>query len=313
MKYKTALVTGGAGFVGSHLADALIRRHIKTYVVDDLSAGSRKNVNPNATFFKMSILSPNFPKLIKKLKPDVIFHVAAMIDVRCSVQDPPVDANVNVLGTVHLAHAAGQAGVKKIIFSSSGGAIYPETGRPPFSEKTIPHPISPYGVSKRAAEMYLDYEHHVHGMPYVALRYANVYGPRQRSSKNGGGVVAIFTDRFLRGEQISINGTGDQTRDYVFVEDVVRANLLAMTRNVNGIFNIGTGRETSVNTIFRKLKKILGSEMPERHVPSCPGEVMRNALDCRKARKELGWEPAVTLDEGLRKTAEWMGKHGKTR
>jgi len=312
-KYKTALVTGGAGFIGSHIVDALMKRHIKTYVVDDLSSGKRSNVNPNATFFKLSILSPAFPKLIKRLKPDIIFHIAAMIDVRCSVQDPPTDANVNVLGTVHLAHAAGQAGVKKIVFSSSGGAIYPETARPPFSEKVVPHPISPYGVSKRAAEMYLDYEHHVHGMPYVALRYANVYGPRQRTKNNGGGVIAIFADRFLRGDQVTINGVGDQTRDYVYVEDVVRANMLAMQKNVNGIFNIGTGKETSVNTLFRKIRKIVGADMPERHVPACPGEVMRSALDCRKAVRELGWHPSVGLDDGLRLTVEWYAKHGSKK
>jgi len=200
--------------------------------------------------------------------------------------------------------------VKKIIFSSSGGAIYPEVGRPPFAETVAPHPISPYGVSKRAAEMYLDYEHHVHGMPYVALRYANVYGPRQRTKQNGGGVIAIFADRFLRGEQITINGTGDQTRDYVYVDDVVRANMLAMSKNVNGIFNIGTGKETSVNTLFRKIKKLTGSDMPERHGLACAGEVMRSSLDVRKARRDLSWAPLVSIDEGLKRSVEWYGKHG---
>lgn len=308
-KYQTALVTGGAGFIGSHIVDALIRRHIRVYVVDDLSTGRIKNVNPNAKFFKLSVVSPEFPKLIRRLKPDVIFHTAAQIDVRHSVADPGHDAQVNILGTIEAAHAAAACGVKKIVFSSSGGVMYPNHLRPPYSEKTPAEPISPYGISKRAGEMYLAYEQAVHGLPCMTLRYANVYGPRQ-SSKGEAGVIAIFTDRLLRAQAVTINGAGTQTRDFVFVDDVVKANMLAMQKNAHGIFNIGTGKETNVNTLFRKLKKLTASDVPENHGPACTGEVMRSSLDARKAGRELGWKSDISLDEGLKRTVEWFQKHG---
>lgn len=308
MKYKTALVTGGAGFIGSHIVDALIKRHIKTYVVDDLSAGSKANVNPNATFHKMSILSPEFPKLMMKLKPDVVFHLAAQIDVRKSVHDPPGDARANVMGTLEVAHAAAMAGVKKFVFTSSGGAVYPDV-RPPFTEKTPADPISPYGIAKRSAEMYVAFEHRTHGLQSVVLRLANAYGPRQALRGGYAGVISLFAQKMLGGEPCTINGTGKQTRDYVYVGDIVRAHMLAMEKNVTGIYNVGTGIETSVNQIFRKLNKIIGARMTEVHGAPCAGEVMRSALDASKARKELGWEPTVSLDDGLKKTAEWFAKH----
>jgi len=304
-KYKTALVTGGAGFIGSHIVDALIRRHIKVYVVDDLSRGFTKNVNPNAHFTKISILNPQIPKLMEKIAPDVVFHCAAQIDVRKAVADPPFDAEANILGTLKIAHLAGKVGVKKFIFCSTGGAMYSDTVRPPHSEKVPADPISPYGIAKRSAEMYLYFEHMVHGMPFVALRYSNVYGPRQRFDGEAG-VIAIFGKKMMEGKQVVINGEGKQTRDYVYVDDVVRSNILAMTRSVSGIYNIGTGVETNVNTLFRKIKKITQSSMPERHGAACSGEVMRSALDCRKAKKELGWVPQVSLDEGLKKTMAWL-------
>ena len=306
-KYQTALVTGGAGFIGSHVVDALIKRRIKVYVVDDLSAGKRKNVNPNAHFTKMSILNPSFPKFLKRVKPDVIFHLAAQINLRDSVNDPPRDAQINVLGTLKLAHEAGKLGVKKLIFSSTGGAMYPDGARITYSEKVPPAPISPYGIAKRSGEMYLDFAYHVHGMEYVALRYANVYGPRQ-DSKGEAGVISIFGEKMLKGKPLAITGTGKQTRDFVYVGDVVRANMLAMNRKVVGVFNIGTGRQTSINTLFKKMKKIAGYSLPARKLPEPPGEIARSAVSAAKAKKMLGWEPKVSLDEGLKKTMRWFGK-----
>lgn len=311
-RYKVALVTGGAGFIGSHIVDALISRRLKVYVVDDLSTGYRHNVNPNARFFKISITSPAFSALVKRVKPDVIFHTAAQINVRCSVADPPSDARINIMGSLAVFHAGASSGVKKIVFSSSGGVMYPASMRPPYAEKIPPDPISPYGIAKRAAEMYLRFEHEVHGVEYVALRYANVYGPRQ-NSKGEAGVAAIFTERMLKGQPCVINGSGKQTRDYVFVEDVVRANLAAMKRGVHGIFNVGTGKETDVNAMFRKLKKLTGADIPERHGAACAGEVMRSALDARLAGQVLGWKPKVSLDEGLKRTVEWYKKQQQAR
>jgi UDP-glucose 4-epimerase len=304
-KYTKALVTGGAGFIGSHIVDALVARRYKTYVVDNLSRGKKENLNPNAQFFKMDITSPEFPKLIQKLKPDVIFHVAAQIDVRKSVVAPITDAKINIFATLALAEAAAAAGVKKIIFSSSGGAMFSDDVRPPYSEEAREQPVSPYGITKRAGELYLNFEQKNRGLSCVSLRYSNVYGPRQ-SSVGDAGVVAIFSEKMLAGLQAKINGNGKQTRDYVYVGDVVRANLLAMNEKINGIFNIGTGRETSVNDLFGKLKKIIGYQLPEKHVPACSGEVMRSSLICKKAAKVLGWQPKVKLDDGLKKTVEWF-------
>ena len=186
--------------------------------------------------------------------------------------------------------------------------MYPEDARMPYSEKTPPGPISPYGISKRAGEMYLHYAYQVHGMPYVALRYANVYGPRQ-NAKGEAGVVSIFSERMLKGEPVSITGTGKQTRDFVFVDDVVRANMLAMNRKVVGEFNISTSKETDINTLCKKMKKLIGHDLPARKVPAPPGEVMRSALSYAKARKQLGWEPRVKLDDGLKKTIAWFQKN----
>jgi UDP-glucose 4-epimerase len=300
-KHKIALVTGGAGFIGSHVVDALIKRRIKVYVVDDLSTGRRENINPNAHFTKMSILNPQFSAYLKRINPDIIFHLAAQINVRESVIDPTNDARVNILGTLMLAHQAGKLGVKKIVFSSSGGAMYPDGARLPYSEKIPPSPVSPYGISKRAGEMYLNYTYQLYGMEYVALRYANVYGSRQ-NAKGEAGVISIFAEKMLKGESVAISGTGKQTRDFVFVEDVVRANMMAMNRRVVGEFNIGTGRQTDINTLFKKMKKITGYELPPRKISEPSGEVMRSALSSRKAKVMLGWEPKTKLDQGLEKT-----------
>jgi UDP-glucose 4-epimerase len=306
-KIRTALVTGGAGFIGSHIVDALIKRRIKVYVIDDLSAGKKNNLNPNAHFTKMSILNSKFPAFLKRIKPDVIFHLAAQINLRTSVMDPLSDARTNILGTITLAHLAGELGVKKIIFSSTGGAMYPMGAKLPYSESIPPQPLSPYGISKRSGEMYLNFAYQVHGVPYVALRYSNVYGPRQ-NSKGEAGVVSIFAEGMLRGDDLAISGTGKQTRDFVFVGDVVRANMLAMRKNVVGEFNIGTGKETNINNLFKKIKKITGYKIKVEKSPAPSGEVMRSVLNSSKAKKVLGWEPKVGLEKGLEKTVRWFEK-----
>ncbi|NBS42055.1 NAD-dependent epimerase/dehydratase family protein [bacterium] len=312
-KYKTALVTGGAGFIGSHIVDALIKRRIKVYVIDDLSTGKKANLNPNATFYKMSVLDPGITKLVLKLKPDVVFHLAALLDVRCSVEDPPSDARTNIMGTLHIAHAAAKAGSKKFVFTSSGGAMYSDDIRPPFSEAVPADPISPYGIAKRSAEMYLQFEHRIHGLSTAIIRLANVYGPRQALAGTYAGVISKFSQNMLAGKPCVITGTGKQTRDYVYVGDVVRAQMLAMEKDATGIYHIGTGVETNVNQLFKKINALTGAKQKETHVAACQGEVMRSALDARKARKELGWTPEVSLDDGLKRTVDWFAKNVSTK
>jgi UDP-glucose 4-epimerase len=307
MKFKSALVTGGAGFIGSHLVDVLVSKRVKVYVVDDLSNGQKSNVNPNAHFTKLSITHPAFVSYLKKIKPDVIFHLAAQINVRTSVEKPIEDAKTNIMGLLAMIQVAKEIGVKKIVFSSSGGVMYPETARLPYAETIPAEPISPYGIAKRAAEMYLSFAHSFYGIPHVSLRYANVYGPRQ-NAKGEAGVISIFITRMLAHKPVVINGTGKQTRDFVYVGDVVRANLLAAQKDVVGEMNIGTGRETDMNTVYKKLAKRIGYKLSEHHGKAASGEVMRSALDARKAREVLGWEPKVKLDEGLERTVEWFRK-----
>lgn len=306
-KYKKALVTGGAGFIGSHIVDALIKRRIKVYVVDDLSSGNKKNLNPNATFYKMSITSPAFPKLVKKIKPDIIFHYAAQKDVRKSVAEPAFDARVNILGSIAMIEAANVAGTKKIVFASTGGAMYPDRVRPPWKETLKPEPISPYGIAKRSVELYLEFARLEYGISYAALRMANVYGPRQDASGEAG-VCAIFSELMLAGKQPKIFGTGKQTRDYVYVADAVRAALAAMDRAAYGVFNIGTGRQTDLNKLFKKIKKLTGSDAMEKHYPAKPGEVMVSAVSSKLAERKLGWKPKIKLEDGLKITVEWFRK-----
>jgi UDP-glucose 4-epimerase len=224
------------------------------------------------------------------------------------VDDPAADAQVNVVGTLRLARACADAGVKRFVFTSSGGAMFSDAVRPPYAETVPAAPMSPYGIAKRAAEMYLEFEREARGLRAVVLRLANVYGPRQAMSGPYSGVISKFCQHMVSGKPCVITGTGRQTRDYVYVGDVVRAHLLAAEKDVAGIYHVGTGRETSVVQIFKKLNKIMRAGQKEEYAPACPGEVMRSALDARKAAKELGWKPEVDLDEGLRKTAEWFGR-----
>jgi len=306
------LITGGAGFIGSHLADRLIKNGDKVILIDNLSTGKKENINPKAKFYKIDIQSPKISNILKKEKPEILFHLAAQIDVRKSVEDPIKDAKINILGSLNVIKNFYKESLKntkksKIIFSSTGGAIYGDAKIIPTPETYPEFPLSPYGVCKLTIEKYLNYYWKVFNIPYVALRYANVYGPRQ-NSKGESGVVSIFIDKLFSGENPIINGSGKQTRDFVFIEDIIEANILAMKKNKVGVYNIGTGKETDINTIFQKLKKITNSNLKAVHCLEKKGEQKRSCLDYKKAQKELSWKPKYNLDEGLIKTVEWFKK-----
>ena len=304
------LITGGAGFIGSHLQDRLIKEGHRVVIVDNLSTGKKENLNPRAKFYKADICGSKISQIFKKEKPEIVFHFAAQINVRKSVEDPIEDAKINILGSLNIiqsfCHLSSVISHKsKIIFASTGGAIYGDADIVPTPESYPEYPLSPYGIEKLIVDKYLNYYHKVFGLPYVSLRLANVYGPRQ-NSKGEAGVVAIFIDKMLEGGRPIINGSGTQTRDFVYVNDVVEANILGLKKNKVGIFNIGTARETDVNTIFEKLKKLTGSSCKEIHAPEKPGEQKRSCLDFSKAKKEIGWQPKYDLNKGLKETVKWF-------
>ncbi|MFA5050679.1 MAG: NAD-dependent epimerase/dehydratase family protein [Patescibacteria group bacterium] len=301
------LVIGGAGFIGSHLTDRLIEEKYKVAVIDNLSTGKKENLNPRAKFYQIDILSPRISKIFQKEKPEIVFHYAAQIDVRKSVENPMEDAKINILGGLNLLENCKKFKVKKIIFASTGGAIYGDADIIPTSEDYPEFPLSPYGIAKLTIEKYLNYYCKIFGLSYIALRFANVYGPRQ-NSKGEAGIIAIFCDKMLSGKQPIINGSGKQTRDFVYVKDVVEAAVLALKKNKVGTFNIGTSKETDINTIFKKLKELTGSKYKEIHCPEKLGEQKRSCLTYFKAKKELGWQPKYNLDNGLRQTVEWFKK-----
>ena len=300
-----ALVTGGAGFIGSHLADALIAAGHNVVVVDDLSRGKREQVPEGAELVVLDICDAALEDVVAQAAPEVVFHEAAQIDVRSSVRDPLADAGTNVVGTVNVLSACTNAGVRRVVFASTGGAIYGDTEVVPTPETHPCAPESPYGTGKLCAEAYGGTFQRIRGLEFVALRYANVYGPRQ-DPHGEAGVVAIFATRVQRGEPCVINGDGTQTRDYVYVGDVVAANLLALTVTSPAVFNIGTGIETDVNEIYGRLRAIAGSAHEAEHGPAKPGEQRRSALDSTHARDELRWQPAVDLDTGLRRTFDFF-------
>lgn len=303
------LITGGAGFIGSHAVDAFVAEGHEVGVIDDLSTGVKENIQQNVKFWQGSVTDADFVgKVVNEFKPDVLNHHAAHIHVGRSVSDPLFDATVNIDGTINLMQALVKIGsCKKVIFASTGGAMYGHKPTP-FSEEMMPAPLSPYGVSKRAGELYLGFYYEQYGIPFVALRYANVYGSRQ-NPQGEAGVVSIFSKKIIRGDQPVINGDGRQTRDYVFVDDVVRANLLATEKDISGSFNIGTGIETNVNEIFRLVIEAFGTEWREVHGPPRPGEQQTSSVSFDKAKRMLGWEPKVKLAEGIKMTVEWFKKH----
>lgn len=297
------MVTGGAGFIGSHVADELLRAGHQVTVLDDLSAGKRQNVPQGVRFVRADIRSPEARETIIAGAFDAIFHHAAQIDVRRSVEEPGYDADVNLKGLLNLLEASVQANVRRFVFASSGGACYGEQASFPATEEHPLQPVSPYGVSKAASELYLGYYFAEKRLPYVALRYANVYGPRQ-DPKGEAGVVAIFAGRCLDGRSCTIYGKGDQTRDYVFVGDVARANLLALEADFVGALNIGTGVETDVLALHRAVAESTGGGLPPTFAAARPGEQRRSSIDSTRAAKVLGWRPTVELREGIRRTVE---------
>lgn len=300
------LVTGGAGFIGSHVVDTFIANGHEVVVVDDLSTGRRSNLNPAATFYQIDIRSDDLSEVFEKEKPQVVDHHAAQMDVRRSVVDPLFDADVNVLGSIKLIELSREHGVERFIYISTGGAVYGEPEYLPCDEAHPINPICPYGASKHTVEHYLYMYHELYGLDYVVLRYPNVYGPRQ-DPHGEAGVVAIFTGLMLKGDQVVINGDGDQERDFVFVGDCARANLLALTtQNSNTIFNLGEGKPTTVNDVYRELKDITDYPLSAVHGPAKVGETRRIYLEAKKAAQELDWQPSVGLGEGLTATVEYF-------
>lgn len=299
------LVTGGAGFIGSHLVEALLAEGHHVQVLDNLYSGVRENVPAGVPFYEMDIQDPQVMDIFAAEKFDVVYHQAAQMDVRLSVSDPLFDARVNILGSINLIEAGHRNGLKKFIFASSGGAGYGEQDYFPADEAHPIRPISPYGITKVTVERYLYYYHAVQGLPYISLRYANVYGPRQ-SPHGEAGVVAIFSKRMLAGVQPIINGDGLQTRDFVFVGDVVSANVLALKHEKSGCYNVGTGIETDIVTLFQEMNKHMGGAFKQEHQPGKPGEQLRSVLSHELIAKEMGWKPQVDFYTGLGKTMDWF-------
>jgi UDP-glucose 4-epimerase len=306
------LVTGGAGFIGSHVTDRLVEAGVEVVVLDNLSSGKRASVNPRARLQEADICGEQVRELFERERFDCVDHHAAQMNVRRSVDDPVFDARVNILGSLNLLQAAVATGVKKFVFASTGGAIYGEQLTFPADEAHQTSPMSPYGVAKLAVEKYLAFYAEVYGLSYTALRYANVYGPRQ-DPHGEAGVVAIFSQRLLAHEPAIINGTGEQTRDFIYVDDVVRANVLAVTTDLRGIYNVGTGIETSVNILYAYLAKHAGSTLDPCYGPPKAGEQRRSVLDCRKLQASTNWTPTVLLDEGLRRTMTYFAEQASRR
>lgn len=303
------LVTGGAGFIGSNIVDGLIAEGHSVTIVDDLSTGKAENVNPKADFRRTSICSPDLEDVFRGRRFDAVYHLAAQIDVRKSTADPAMDAGINVIGGINVLRMMEKYRSGKLIYSSTGGAIYGEPKRIPADESQPADPMAAYGVSKFCLERYVEYFHRIAGLDYTILRYANVYGPRQ-DPLGEAGVIAIFMGRMRKGERAVIFGSGEQTRDFVFVGDVVDANLAALKRGSGEICNIGTGRETTVNEIYACLAKLYGTSEKAEYRPERKGEVFRIALDAGKALRVLGWKAKVSLEEGMKITADSMEKSG---
>ena len=302
------LVTGGAGFIGSHVVDRLVAADHAVVVVDDLSTGRKEFVNPAVKLHVTDIRDVRLAEVFRTARPEAVIHLAAQAEVRRSVEDPALDAAINVNGMLNLLLCCQRYNVPRVVYAATGGAVYGDTTTVPTPEDHPTRPASPYGISKLVAEHYLACWGALYGVGGVALRYANVYGPRQNPLGEAG-VMAIFAHRILRGEPITINGDGEQTRDYVYVEDVAEANLRALERaDTSGAVNIGTGIETSVNTLLQRLEAVARVKAEAHHGPPKPGEQRRSVLDPSRAKRLLGWTPRVALDEGLRRTLDYFRK-----
>ena len=302
---RSALVTGGAGFIGSHLVDRLVDEGYRVTIVDDLTTGKLKNLNHDATFHHMSITQPTLSDLMERERPDLVFHLAAQSSVPKSVKDPIGDNEINVLGTLRLLEASRRAGVEKVIYSSTGGALYGEPEIVPCPDDAPVVPISPYGMSKYMGEQYLDFYSRQYRLNFTTLRYGNVYGPRQ-DPYGEAGVIAIFISAMLSGKRPRIFGDGNQTRDFVFVDDIVEANMAAIHRGHRTALNIATGELTSINQMYELLKAITGFRWEAEHGPARTGDVYRISLDCSRAQDELGWTPKTSLADGLTRTVAFL-------
>ncbi len=312
---ERALVTGGAGFIGSHVADAYLERGWSVTVLDDLSSGRRENVPGEADFVQCGVNDPEARELLRNGDFDVLNHHAAQMDVRVSVSDPLMDERVNIAGLLNLLEGARGGGVRRVIFASSGGVVYGEGDALPHPEEALKLPVSPYGVSKLASEYYLAMYARLHGLDVVSLRYANVYGPRQNPHGEAG-VVAIFCNKILKKDSLTVFGDGSQTRDYVYVEDVARANVAAANHEVGAFasiddlaFNVGTGIETSVNDLARTLLTVVGADLQIARAPARAGELARSAVNPAKLARQWDWTPQVDLAEGLQRTYDWIATY----
>ncbi len=301
---RRILITGGAGFIASHVADAYVAAGHQVTVVDNLSTGKKEYVNAGAKFIQADITNQDkIQAIIRNEKPQVLNLHAAHIQVGYSVKNPQFDAQNNILGMLNIMEAAKDVGVERVIFASTGGAMYGNK-QTPFNEDMKEEPLSPYGVSKRSGELYLHYYYELYKIPYCVLRYANVYGERQNPHGESG-VVAIFMEMIAAGKAPKINGDGTHTRDYVYVADVVDANLRALNSDIVGIFNIGTSREISTNDVFRLVVKEMSVNMTEEHGPERPGEQVTSSLSYEKAKSVLGWKPKISFEEGVQRVAHW--------
>lgn len=301
------LVTGGAGFIGSHVVDMLVQADHAVAIVDCLwkhGGGRMENINPRASFYKIDVRDAELADVFEKEQPEVVCHLAAQHSVKISTVEPVYDAQVNILGLINLLQCCTRFGTRKIVFSSSA-ATYGTADKMPIDEQTLQRPLSPYGITKMASEHYLRYWHEAHGLDFTALRYGNVYGPRQ--DPNGeAGVIAIFAGRIMAGESVRIDWDGEQKKDYIYVGDVARANLLSLDKGSGEAFCIATGRGTSVNELYQKLSHIIGKQVHVTRAPKRPGDIYLSYFDCRKAQAQLDWTPQFELDEGLRLTAEYF-------
>jgi UDP-glucose 4-epimerase len=300
------LVTGGAGFIASHIVDALVSKNHEVAIIDDMSNGQEENINPKAKFFKVDISNAeDVKKVFDEFAPEVIFHLAAQANVRKSIENPERDREVNVIGTLNLLENAARAKTKHFIFSSTGGAIYGENAPRPTPETEEPKPVSPYGRHKLESEINIARFAKENGFKATILRYANVYGPKQ-NPRGEAGVIAIFADKMIANEPLSMFGSGDQTRDYVFVKDIVSANLKALESGIEGTFNIGTGKEISLKQIVESLERICGKTVEVEHLPAIEGELMASCLDASLARQTLDWKVEYQIEEGLEQTINYL-------